>query len=206
MLQGIAYCHHHGICHGSFQPQALVVSSSNEVKVMQAGYVRLMKDRPEGMTLTNTMGSASRRSSQSLSGAQLSTALQSPEQILGEPHPLEAYDAWCLGVTLYFLVVGKAPFASASLVEMLRKIQFEDIEIPPEAGLTHDLQDLLRQLLAKDVPDRITVSECVMHPWVTKNERIPLPEPEDDPFVLTDEEIATSISPHLHAASSNLVC
>ena len=70
-----------------------------------------------------------------------------PEQINGEPVGL-AGDVWALGVILYEMLAGRAPFGGDRISAVLEQITTADP--PPLPGLSPPVQAVLRRALAKD--------------------------------------------------------
>jgi hypothetical protein len=62
------------------------------------------------------------------------------------------------------MVVGRLPFADASIPATLQKIRTCEAEYPP--SLSPPLADLLRRLLRKDPAERIGIAAIKAHPWL----------------------------------------
>ncbi len=76
----------------------------------------------------------------------------SPERIMGDP-PDERADLYALGIILYELLVGRKPYESSSLENLLKKHAIAPIPQLPE-GL-HGYQPLINGLLAKFPENRL---------------------------------------------------
>jgi serine/threonine protein kinase len=77
---------------------------------------------------------------------------------------LLASDVWALGVVLHVMVLGRRPFAN----ERLDLLLTEQFEFPADAASSVLLQDLITRLLQKDWEKRITVTDALAHPFITK--------------------------------------
>jgi serine/threonine protein kinase len=102
-------------------------------------------------------------------------------------------DVWALGVTLYGMIFGRLPFWHANEFQMYERIAREEVFIPRMRlrGVSHtdktpsnhdkrledvleyeevddELRDLLKRLLNKQPPKRITLREVKHHPWVLR--------------------------------------
>ena len=91
-------------------------------------------------------------------------------------------DVWALGVLLFRMVYNRLPFLSQSRIKTKWFILFNRLDFAGAAAGAQDhearldfsddeaqLQNLLRRMIAKDPKKRLTVSEVMQHPWVTKN-------------------------------------
>jgi len=82
-------------------------------------------------------------------------------------------DMWSLGVCIFIMLNGQAPFKGSTLMAIFdnivaqSKIRFSKKEISKEA------KDLIFKLLRRDPKERLTVDEALQHPWIVnggKNE------------------------------------
>lgn len=89
-----------------------------------------------------------------------------PEMIDRIGHGLKL-DMWNLGVLLFELLVGEAPFKSKNQNELFGKIKACKIGFPKNFSLT--AKDLVRKLLKTDAEQRIEVEEVLDHPWMKGN-------------------------------------
>lgn len=78
-------------------------------------------------------------------------------------------DIWGLGVLLYEFLVGKPPFEDSSEKGTYKKIKTGTPSFP--SHLTKEAKDLVSRLLAKDPRERLTLEQCLDHPWVALNTR-----------------------------------
>jgi serine/threonine protein kinase len=73
-----------------------------------------------------------------------------PEILLGKEYNSQA-DVWSLGVLLYHLLVGTAPFQSKSIAELYKKVQTGVYHLPTAIKLSFDCIKFLDQCLQADV-------------------------------------------------------
>lgn len=83
----------------------------------------------------------------------------SPEMIISALRPGQRYgyevDWWALGIVLYELLVGVAPFRATDTMQLYTKILQEPLEWPPGTNLPPECKDLVEQLLNKHPTRRL---------------------------------------------------
>jgi serine/threonine protein kinase len=146
--RGLEYAHGQGIIHRDIKPANLLRDAQGVVKITDLGLARLnAANDPTGVSgggLTQA-------------GGILGTVdYMSPEQALDSTTIDHRADIYSLGATLYFLLVGKAPYQGDSLMATLLKhreapipsIRSSRPEVPPS------LDDVFRRMVAKRAEDR----------------------------------------------------
>ncbi len=123
-----------------------------------------------------------------LEGQQMAETLcGSPLYMAPEILHYEKYDSrsdlWSAGVVLYELMVGRAPFRAPNHIELLKKIEKANDEIPfdPRLSIGRDMKGLLRGLLKKSPLDRYSYADMVADPVVSGD--IPGLTREDKPLL-----------------------
>jgi eukaryotic-like serine/threonine-protein kinase len=139
IADALAFAHAHGVVHRDVKPGNVLVTPEGQVKVADFGIARA----ESGGDLTKT-------------GSVLGTATYfSPEQAQG--HALDGRsDVYALGVVLYEMLTGVAPFTGASPAAVAYK-HVRDEPIPPSrlvAGLPGALDVIVLTAMAKDVSHR----------------------------------------------------
>lgn len=73
-----------------------------------------------------------------------------------------------LGVTLFILLMGYAPFACEDAKELLHKTVNERIEYDPQdwSTVSEDALLLVKNMLAKSPEERLSMHEVLTFPWV----------------------------------------
>ncbi len=147
IARGLARAHEAGIIHRDIKPANIIVTTHDEVKIVDFGLAKL-----SGRTLLTK------------SGMTLGTAAyMSPEQARGE-HVDFRSDIWSLGVVFYEMLTGKRPFASEYEQALVYSILNE--EPKPIRHLRPDvpeaIEKICRRAVAKDVKDRYqTATELI---------------------------------------------
>ena len=83
-----------------------------------------------------------------------------------------AVDWWALGIFIFEMVIGNAPFQDDPNVKMYEKILGHDVEFPEHPQLTNRVSDLINRLLEKEAYKRLGAGKngakhVKSHPWFT---------------------------------------
>ncbi|XP_020599209.1 serine/threonine-protein kinase GRIK2-like [Phalaenopsis equestris] len=156
VVAGLLYLHAHNIVHGDIKPDNLLITSTGVVKIGDFSVSQVFEDDNDEL----------RRSP----GTPVFTA---PECCLGLTYHGRAADTWAVGVTLYFMIVGRYPFLGETLQETYDKIVNNPLVLPDD--INPQLRNLLERLLCKDPKHRITLLAVAEHPWVVEGDG-PIPE------------------------------
>lgn len=88
-----------------------------------------------------------------------------PEMLNQEGHDT-TLDVWCLGILLYELLVGKAPFRAKTVTELKHMIDRMDISFPNH--FSPQAKQLVKSILKVNPAERLPIVDIVNHPWVTR--------------------------------------
>ena len=141
--RALAAAHAQGVVHRDVKPENVVVDESGEPKLIDFGIGRLVdawrEDSEEHGRITGT------------------PAYMSPEQALGETDRIShRTDIFGLGAVLYFLLVGKPPFAGATKSECVRRASSCSFERPRDVRnhVPRQLERICLRAMAKEPEDR----------------------------------------------------
>ena len=84
------------------------------------------------------------------------SSLTAPSPLLPLPLPSQAVDVWALGVLLYEMMTGEAPWWHKEQKELQRKIAHTKLRLP--TWLTNEAKAIIRGLLTKDPGTRLGVT------------------------------------------------
>ncbi|XP_624284.3 serine/threonine-protein kinase 17A isoform X3 [Apis mellifera] len=151
ILDGIAFLHSLNVAHLDIKPQNLVLTGEFpdcDVKLCDFGISRYIS---HGADIREILGTPD---------------YVAPEVLNYEPISL-ATDMWSIGVLLYVLLTGCSPFGGDTKQETFCNISRCRLDFPDDLfeDVSEEARDLMRKLMVKDPNERLTVTECLQHPW-----------------------------------------
>lgn len=139
ILSAFACAHEKGVIHRDIKPANIIVTTTNEVKILDFGIAKILGE-------TNNM---------TKTGTQMGTVFyMSPEQVQGKRADVRS-EIYSLGVTFYQMLTGINPYQSLTTeYEVYTKIVKEDLPIANQIypGVSAYLVSILQFSLEKD-PD-----------------------------------------------------
>jgi eukaryotic-like serine/threonine-protein kinase len=136
VAQGLAYAHEYGIVHRDVKPSNIMIVRDGHVKITDFGIAR--------------MASAAVRTQ---TGMVLgSPKYMSPEQVVGKMTDQRS-DIFSLGVMLYEMLTGQAPFAG----ENINAIMYQTLNSvpPPPSTLSPNVPEMLNFIVAKALAKKL---------------------------------------------------
>ncbi|XP_014474654.1 PREDICTED: serine/threonine-protein kinase par-1 [Dinoponera quadriceps] len=147
IVRAISYCHRLHVVHRDLKPENVVFFEKlGTVKLTDFGFSNRFCP---GQKLETSCGSL---------------AYSAPEILLGDSYDAPAVDVWSLGVILYMLVCGQAPFQEANDSETLTMIMDCKYSIP--AHVSEDCKRLIAKMLVREPEGRASLEEIAADPWL----------------------------------------
>ncbi|TKX22718.1 DNA damage response protein kinase-like protein [Elsinoe australis] len=159
LFQGVKYLHERNIVHRDIKPEnILLIDKDLSVKLADFGLAKIIGEESFTTTLCGT------------------PSYVAPEIL--EPGNRRRYtravDIWSLGVVLYICLCGFPPFSDElytrdnpyTLSQQIKMGRF-DYPSPYWDSVGDPALDLIDKMLTVDVNRRISVEDCLEHPWTT---------------------------------------
>ncbi|KAI6182162.1 Non-specific serine/threonine protein kinase [Aphelenchoides bicaudatus] len=158
LAQILAYLHSNQIVHRDLKPSNIMFLRPNtkdpeDLRLIDFGFAKLLRSE-NGLLMTPCF-----------------TAQFVAPEVLKKQGYDQGADVWSLGVLLFAMLGGEAPFATKPTDEPSKILQrFGEGKITmtgPRWDKVSDLaKDLVQRMLNVDVNRRITAKEIVIHPWI----------------------------------------
>ncbi|KAF2134163.1 lanosterol 14-alpha-demethylase [Dothidotthia symphoricarpi CBS 119687] len=164
LFQAVKYLHERNIVHRDIKPENILLTDKElHIKLADFGLAKIIGEESFTTTLCGT------------------PSYVAPEILENSNHRryTRAVDVWSLGVVLYICLCGFPPFSDElyspdnpyTLSQQIREARF-DYPSPYWDSVGDPALDLIDRMLTRDVDQRITIDECLQHPWVTLNNKI----------------------------------
>jgi serine/threonine protein kinase len=165
MARALHHAHQHGIVHRDVKPQNMLLSADNPHQLLLSDFgIAKIFDRTQEDTYTGDAGNASLAYPLMTSAGQIvgTAAYMAPEQVNRQPVDART-DVYALGIVLYQMLTGYAPFQSDTTEGLL----YQQVHMPPKPvqQLNPDVPDALAQIteraLAKNAAHRFPSAEMM---------------------------------------------
>jgi len=142
----LLYLHRRDIVHRDIKPENILLSASMDVRLADFGIAA----KTNGLHLMTNIGTS---------------VYKPPEMVEGRPYSIHV-DTWCLGVTIYQMIVGMLPFNSkhSPIIETLIRI----VDIQYLEFMDYTLRDLLDGIFIRNDKDRPSMFRIQNHDWVKR--------------------------------------
>ncbi|EGR32411.1 protein kinase domain protein, partial [Ichthyophthirius multifiliis] len=145
---GIDHLHRNSIIHRDLKPENLLVDSKGDIKLCDFGWSAEQRNSVIRNTFCGTVD------------------YMAPEMIENVPHD-HRIDIWCLGILLYELIHGYAPFSGDTDNAKLNNIK-NNQQIKFSSHVGKDLEDLICQILKRNPLQRLSMKQIFYHQWMQK--------------------------------------
>ncbi|CDW52538.1 protein unc g; protein unc f; protein unc d; prot ein unc b; protein unc a [Trichuris trichiura] len=151
VCEGLQHMHERNVVHLDIKPENIMFASkrSNDLKLIDFGLAA--KLNPDDMVKVTT-GTAE---------------FAAPEII--DMKPVGFYtDMWAVGVLSYVLLSGLSPFGGETDMDTLKNVKNCDWDFDATAfrDVSDEAKDFIKKLLVRDPNARLTVQQCLEHPWL----------------------------------------
>ncbi|XP_034248847.1 ribosomal protein S6 kinase 2 beta-like isoform X4 [Thrips palmi] len=163
LVGAIQYLHQNGVVHRDLKPSNILYESESmqpeSLRIIDFGFAKQLRAE-NGLLMTPCY-----------------TANFVAPEVLKRQGYDEACDIWSLGVILFILLAGHAPFASAPSdppSAILRRVS-EDLDMDHGNWLavSDSAKDLVRSMLHVDPNRRPTAEQVLNHPWLQQRNLLP---------------------------------
>jgi serine/threonine-protein kinase len=161
VCNAIAYAHSRGVLHRDIKPGNILLGPFGETLVVDWGLAKVIgrDDHASGASSEATLRPQSASGTgETVAGTAIGTpAYMSPEQAEGRVDLLgPATDVYGLGVTLYVLLTGRAPFGGENVSEILMKVRRGEFRRPRvvEPSVPRALEAICLKAMALEQSDR----------------------------------------------------
>ena len=168
LRRGLEVLHSRQLIHRDLKPQNLLLDQSHSpytavLKLADFGFARSL-----------------------LADDMAATLCGSPLYMAPEILKYQAYDAkvdlWSVGAILYEMVVGRVPYTGQNHIQLLDRIEREEVSWPAAVEVSAECRQLIERLLKRRVEERMSFQEFFAHPFLQEKgavQRNNRPGPEE---------------------------
>uniref|UniRef100_A0A1B6E1A3 non-specific serine/threonine protein kinase n=2 Tax=Clastoptera arizonana TaxID=38151 RepID=A0A1B6E1A3_9HEMI len=167
ILQALQFLHNRNIAHLDLKPQNMLLSTEDpetDIKLCDFGISRVIQNDVEVREILGTPDYVA------------------PEILNYEPISL-ATDMWSVGVLAYVLLSGYSPFAGDNKQQTYCNISQCNLSFPEELfdGVSQVARHFIQSTLRTDPSLRLTVQQCLEHPWLNSETPLSMAIKTSDP-------------------------
>jgi len=155
IFDAVQHCHSKLVVHRDIKPENILLRSADDdthIKVCDFGFA-VQLSTPQ-QCLQQQCGTS---------------GYMSPELIRGAAYSF-GVDVWALGVVVFIILGGYTPFFGDDESQCERKVLLGSFEFHPDywGNVSEEAKDLIRKMLTVDPKQRISLSDAIQHPWLTR--------------------------------------
>jgi len=172
LLEGVGYMHARGVLHRDLKPENILVAGSRPADAPASGQLYDVKIADFG--LSKAIGGGA-----SLARTRVGTPQYWAPEVLDVQKRGGSYDQaadfWGLGAVLFVMLCGRYPFdgQKQALDDQIRTASYS-MTGSRWRSISEAAKSLVRGLLRVNPVDRLSLDDCLSHPWVT-GAPMPLP-------------------------------
>ena len=147
VFKALKEMHEQGYVHGDIKPENLLVMADGRLKVADFGHTEKLRNGASTLKCGSPFYLA-------------------PELIKKRPHN-EKIDVYALGVTMYYYVTKRLPYACDDYYTYCCSACFSDADLAPlkAANISNALIDIIKGMLARVPNARLSIQDCLNHKW-----------------------------------------
>jgi serine/threonine protein kinase len=141
ILEGIEYIHQNNIVHRDIKPSNIIIDSKDKIKLLDFGIAKNNQDNPNLTIVGNGVGGT--------------PMYMSPEHVSNQPITIKS-DIYSLGVTLWQMLTGVAPYEGMTIGKIYTKIEaasLKDIQSVYE-HVSLKMNEIVKKATKKNPNDR----------------------------------------------------
>jgi eukaryotic-like serine/threonine-protein kinase len=165
ICDALAYIHNHGVIHRDLKPENIIIDADDNIKLIDFGIAGSAGSRRLTFgKLSNTMGTPD---------------YISPEQVQGKRGDARS-DLFALGVMLYEMLTGKAPFEGPNPLAIMNDRLLND-PVPPrklDRSISPQLQRVIRHAMERDPGKRYATASDLAYDLEHQDEVSVIEHPE----------------------------
>lgn len=144
---GIKYLHDQRIIHRDIKPENILLDEAFDIKICDFGWSCYLEDNTVRSTICGTYE-------------------YMPPEIVNEQFHTNKVDIWALGILLYEMLHGRAPYKASNFTEIKNEINSKDIHI--KSDISPKTQRFLSKLLTR-TSDRYDIDSLIADPAIQDN-------------------------------------
>ncbi|KAI1297283.1 Myosin light chain kinase, smooth muscle [Halotydeus destructor] len=156
ICEGVEYIHSQNIIHLDMKPENVlcVTKMGNRIKIIDFGLARRYDPKKKLQVMFGT------------------PEFVAPEVVNFERITFKT-DMWSVGVICYVLLSGLSPFMGDSDLETMANVTTSLYDFDDEAfdPISDEAKDFIKQLLIKDMDQRMSASQCLQHAWLRRDRK-----------------------------------
>ena len=152
LATGLKYLYDNNILHRDLKPQNILLTDDLNIKIADFGFARKVD---KNMLLNTLCGSP---------------MYMAPEIINKQDYSIKS-DLWSVGIIIYQMIYGHVPFEVTNFVQLIKKINNEQINYEnPNIEISNECLALIKNLLQVEVDMRISWEDFFYNVWFLDDE------------------------------------